>query len=331
MDFLPCRDNLGYRNYVKGKIMEHLTIPGVVKAISRIVLGTLVFSPHREMTGEELLDDFFAAGGNAIDTAHAYGGGDRERVIGAWIKARDNRAEVFLIDKGAHPSPKVPRPRLNPQEIKCDLDESLDRLQTDYIDLYLLHRDDPQIPVATIIDYLNQEIESGRILAFGASNWTHLRIQEANEYAAQNGLIGFVVSSSNLSLAVPMESMWPGVLSASEEAQQWHRGNQFPLMSWSSQARGFFSGQFTPENRSDKNMVRVYYNRDNFERLKRGQELGSRKGFTAIQIALAYVIHQPYPTFPIVGPCTLDELDSSLEALKIELSNDEMRWLNLEV
>ena len=78
-------------------------------------------------------------------------------------------------------------------------------------------------------------------------------------------------------------------------------------------------------------MVRVYYNRDNFERLKRGQELGSRKGFTAIQIALAYVIHQPYPTFPIVGPCTLDELDSSLEALKIELSNDEMGWLNLEV
>ena len=118
--------------------------------------------------------------------------------------------EVFLIDKGAHHTPKVPRPRLNPQEIKCDLDESLDRLHTDYIDLYLLHRDDPQIPVATIIEYLNQEIESGRILAFGASNWTHQRIQKANEYAAQNGLIGFAVSSSNLSLAVPMEAMWPG-------------------------------------------------------------------------------------------------------------------------
>ena len=73
-------------------------------------------------------------------------------------------------------------------------------------------------------------------------------------------------------------------------------------------------------------MVRVYYNRDNFERLKRAQELGSReKGFSAIQIALAYVVHQPYPTLPIVGPCTLEELASSLEALKIELSNDEMR------
>ena len=93
----------------------------------------------------------------------------------------------------------------------------------------------------------------------------------------QNGLIGFAVSSSNLSLAVPMEAMWPGVLSASEEAQRWHRENQFPLMSWSSQARGFFSGQFTPENRDDENMVRVYYNRDNFERLKRGTGIGQQR------------------------------------------------------
>ena len=310
--------------------MERLTIPGVAKPISRIVLGTLVFSPHKEMTGEELLDAFFEAGGNAIDTAHAYGGGDSERVVGAWMNTHNNREEVFLIDKGAHHTPKVPRPRLNPQEIKCDLDESLDRLHTDYIDLYLLHRDDPQIPVATIVDYLNHEIEIGRIIAFGASNWTHLRIQEANEYAAQNGLIGFAVSSSNLSLAVPMEAMWPGVLSASDEAQHWHRENDFPLLSWSSQARGFFSGQFTPENRDDENMVRVYYNPENFEKLRRAQELGGKKGFTAIQIALAYVMHQPYPTLPIIGPCTLAELDSSLEALKIKLSNDEMRWLDLE-
>ena len=310
--------------------MEHVTIPGVAKTISRIVLGSLVFSPHKEMTGEALLDEFFAAGGNAIDTAHAYGGGDSERVIGEWMKTHENRADVFLIDKGAHPTPKVPRPRLNPQEIKCDLDESLSRLKTDYIDLYLLHRDDPQIPVATIIDYLNHEMEAGRILAIGASNWSHQRIQAANEYAAQNGLIGFAVSSSNLSLAVPMEAMWTGVLSVSEEAQRWHRENQFPLISWSAQARGFFSGQFQPENREDENMVRVYYNRDNFERLKRAQELGKQKGFSAIQIALAYVIHQPFPTFPIVGPCTLGELASSLEALKIELSSDEMRWLNLE-
>ena len=107
-----------------------------------VVLGSMVFSPHQEMTGETLLDEFFAADGNAIDTAHAYGGGDSERVIGAWMETHNNRAEVFLIDKGAHPTPQVPRPRLNPQEIKCDLEESLDRLQTDYIDLYLLHRDE---------------------------------------------------------------------------------------------------------------------------------------------------------------------------------------------
>ena len=105
---------------------------------------------------------------------------------------------------------------------------------------------------------------------------------------------------------------------------------QFPLMPWSSQARGFFSGQFTPDNREDENMVRVYYNDDNFERLKRAEELGEKKGYSAIQIALAYVLHQPFPIFPIIGPAKLEELGSSLGALVIELSDDETRWLNLD-
>ena len=158
-----------------------------------------------------------------------------------------------------------------------DLRESLSRLQTDYLDLLLLHRDDPSIPVSTVIDFFNQEIGAGRVRGIGASNWELKRIQEANEYAAEHGLKGFVVSSTNLSLAVPMEPIWQGAISVSRAVWHWHRTTQFPLMPWSSQARGFFSGRFSPENREDATMVRVYYNDENFVRLARALRAGGEE------------------------------------------------------
>ena len=310
--------------------MEQVMMPGVEKKMSRVVLGSMVFSPEKEKASYAILDAFFAAGGSAIDTAHVYASGDSERLIGMWMKQRKNRTKVFLIDKGGHPHANLPRPRLGPEELESDLSESLRRLQTDYVDLYMLHRDDSQIPVGPIIDYLNQQIRTGRIRTIAASNWEHERIQEANDYAGEHGLEGFVVSSANLSLAVPKEPLWKGVLSVGKNARDWHHDRGFPLMPWSSQARGFFGGQFSPEKRDDKNMVRVYYNDDNFERLRRAKALGAQKGFSAIQIALGYVLHQPFPIFPIIGPATLQELESSLGALQIQLSDSEMRWLNLE-
>ena len=310
--------------------MKHIKIPGVNKDISHLILGTMMFSPTRFDYSTEMLDAFFEAGGNALDTAHGYGGGDSEMLIGLWMRQRGNRDEVYLIDKGGHPQGRVPRPRLSPEELKADLDESITRLRTDYIDLYMLHRDDPVIPVRTIIDYLNEEIGAGRIRAIAASNWQPQRIIDANAYADENGLAGFVSCSNNISLAVPMEPMWGGCVCVDDAARAWHQESQFPLMPWSSQARGFFSGAFTPENRDNGDMVRVYYNDENFERLARAKKLGEKYGYSPIQVSLAYCLNISFPVFPIVGPATLDEMDSSLGAMGLELSDAEMEWLNLE-
>jgi len=311
--------------------MKHIKIPGVSKEISHLILGTMIFSPIKFDDSTEMLDAFIEAGGNAFDTAHGYGGGDSEMLIGLWMRQRRNRDDVFLIDKGGHPQGRVPRPRLSPEELKSDLDESLIRLRTDYIDLYMLHRDDPVIPIETIIDYLNDEIGAGRIRAAAASNWQPQRIIDANTYAAENGLAGFVSCSNNISLAVPMEPMWGGCVCVDDAAREWHKESQFPLMPWSSQARGFFSGAFTQENRENGDMVRVYYNDGNFERLTRAKKLGDKYGYSAIQVSLAYCLNIPFPVFPIVGPITLTELDSSLGATELELSDAEMEWLNLEM
>ena len=165
----------------------------------------------------------------------------------------------------------------------------------------------------------------------GVSNWRCQRIIDANEYAASRGLEGLVVSSNNFSLAVAVRPHWHGVLCVDQLTREWHKETQLALMPWSSQARGFFSGKFTPDKRDDQHMVEIYYNDENFERLDRAQLLGQEKRSSAIQISLAYVMQQPFPIFPIIGPRNLDELNSSLGAKDVELTEKEMQWLNLEI
>ena len=105
----------------------------------------------------------------------------------------------------------------------------------------------------------------------------------------------------------------------------------YPLFSWSSQAGGFLSGHFTPEDTSNADLVRVYYSDDNFERLRRATELGKQKGASPIVIALAYVLSQPFPTVPLVGSASVTELNESLQALRIELTPEELAYLDLKV
>ncbi len=121
--------------------------------------------------------------------------------------------------------------------------------------------------------------------------------------------------------------MWAGCLSVDDDAWAWYAETQLPLIAWSSQARGFFSGRFSPEDRSNADMVRVYYNEENFARLERARELAAQKGVEVIQIALAYVINQPFPVIALIGPQTLDELYSSVAADDIVLTSEELAYL----
>jgi aryl-alcohol dehydrogenase-like predicted oxidoreductase len=103
-----------------------------------------------------------------------------------------------------------------------------------------------------------------------------------------------------------------------------------PLMPWSSQAQGFFAGRANPHNRSDAGFVRGWYSEDNFRRLDRVNALAKERGVLPLAIALAYVLCQPFPTFPLIGPQMLSETRTSLQALNIELTPEEVRWLNLD-
>src|SRR6185295_3040898 len=140
--------------------MRYLTIPGIDLPLSRIALGTAIFSPVVYTRAAELLDAFIEQGGNCIDTAHAYGRGASEQTLGRWLAERGNRAKVALIGKGCHPIGDS-GPRVTPAILRAELAKSLENLGTSYIDLYLLHRDDESLPVGPIVEALNEERETG--------------------------------------------------------------------------------------------------------------------------------------------------------------------------
>jgi predicted dehydrogenase/aryl-alcohol dehydrogenase-like predicted oxidoreductase len=306
-----------------GSIMKYGHIAGVEKPVSRLVMGVdhQVSWPHASV----LFDDFFERGGNCFDSAYIYGGGRCEKILGQWIKNRGIREQVVLLDKGAH------TPHCHPEALKSQLLESLERLQVEYVDIYMMHRDNPKIPVGEFLTVLNELKHTGCLRVFGASNWSIERLTEANTWAAEHGLAGFSAVSNNLSLARMVDPVWAGCVSASDaRSRAWFMANQIPLMPWSSQARGFFTGRARPDDFSDQELARCWYSQDNFQRLERVNAVAKERGVLPITIALAYVLCQPFPMFPLIGPRFLSETRTSFPALAIELTPEEMRWLNLE-
>jgi aryl-alcohol dehydrogenase-like predicted oxidoreductase len=318
--------------------MEYGHLPGIDKSISRLVQGTVMIGTDHLERSFRLLDDVYALGCNCFDTGHLYGHGTCERALGHWIEQRGVRDEVVILTKGAHFN--ADRNRVTPFDITSDLFDSLVRLRTNTIDLYLLHRDDPTVPVGPIVEVLNEHQAAGRIRAFGGSNWSHERIQEANAYAAAHNLTPFVVSSPNFSLAEQIEEPWPDCVSisgpAGEEARAWYQEAQMALFTWSSLAGGFFSGRFTRDNLDaftsglDALCVKAYCYEDNFRRLDRAQTLAKAKSRSLPQIAMAWVMNQPLDIYALVGCANGAEFADNVAALDIRLTPEELAWLDLK-
>jgi len=301
-------------------------ISGVNKPVSEVAHGSAWFSLKNKERMFEQMDYFVDCGGTTIDTALCYG--ESEQVIGLWMQAKANRDEMFIISKGGHDIYFNKEIEGFEQTIENEIKTSLEYLRTDYIDLYFLHRDIPSITVGQFIEFLNEQKELGRISSFGGSNWESGRVDEANEYAYKHGLIGFAAVENNFSLAKPTGPYYPGLLSVDESGIRWHIKTRMPLFSWSSLARGFFTGRFRPDVRDNPDMVRVYYTDENFERLKRAEQLGETKGgYSAVQVALAWLLNQSIDVVPIVGPRNVKELESCINALKLSLTEEEVQWL----
>lgn len=294
------------------------------KPLSRLVMGVdnQLTMPH----AFAVFDDYYERGGNVFDTAYVYGR-EKSRLLGRWLAARGVRDEVVVIAKGAH------TPYCDPESVARQLDEQLEWLGLEYADIYMLHRDNPKYPAGRFVEALNKLAQAGRIKAFGGSNWTLERVRQANAYARRKGLQGFSVVSNNLALAEMVQPVWAGCLHVHDrKSLAFLKRSQLALLPWSSQARGFFVPErASPENRSDVSLATCWYSEENFKRQARAIELAARKGVEPVNIALAWVLHQPFPTFPLIGPRQIAETRSCFAALQVELTPRECRYLNLEI
>lgn len=316
--------------------MQYGQIPGIDKKVSRLVQGTIMLREETRAESFALLDAVYEAGGNAFDTARHYAPGT-ESTFGKWVRERGLRDEVVVIGKGAHPLKR--RSRVTPEDITSDLEESLKQFGFDYVDLYLLHRDDESVPVGPIVEVLDKHRREGKIRAYGGSNWSHRRIAEANAYAAEHGLAPFVATSPNLSLAVWIKPPWEGCITisgpAGEEARNFYREHNIAVLPWSTLAQGFFSGRFRRDNLDqltdpyDKLGAESYGSEENFRRLDRAEALAKARGLTIPQVALAYVLSQPLNVFALVGPRTPAEVQDNAPSAEIRLTPEEVAYLEL--
>lgn len=292
------------------------TVPHFDKPVSRIVCGTDFLLHQRPDESFKALDAYWEAGGRTFDSAHCYGA--NSNLFAAWTGSRGVRSEVIYFDKGCHP---YGRNRVTREDMLSDILDNHKRLEVEYTDFFVLHRDDPEVPVGEIVDWLNEFKGQGLVGAFGGSNWQHTRIAEANEYAEKAGKQGLSLNNPNLTLAENVEPLWNGCLTIGQEGREWHAKTGFPLFAWSSTARGYFAGT------TDSDVIRAYDSETNRGRRARCEELGAKHGMSAVQMALAWVLNQPGNIFALCGLRNVENVKQNVAVLDVKLSPEELRYL----
>jgi len=317
--------------------MRTFSLDAIPVPASVIGLGSMIFHPDTRERDFALLDAYTAAGGTYIDTAEVYGAveehGYSETVIGEWLAARPGmRERIILASKGLIPGYCAPLhpggASIGPAQIHAAIDGSLARLQSDSMDIWMFHRDDPKLDVAPLVDALDDEIRRGRIRAWGASNWSTARLQQARDYATATGKAAPAASSPHFSLARANEPYWPDTVVTGADDRAWFAATGLPLVAWSSLGRGFFAHGEAGDT-SDAELVRVFYSADNFARKRRLAEFAAARGCSIFELALAWVTSQEFPVVALCGPQTVEEVADCLRAGDAQLTAAERDWLDL--
>jgi len=317
-------------------IMQRRRLPGTDLNVSALCYGTGGFGTAlRDAELDLRIRAFRDAGGNFFDTAHCYafwvagGDGASERALGDYLR-RNGRGDLVIGTKGGHisaPNYRQVENWLSPGRISADIDDSLARLGLDTLDFYWLHRDDTRLQPGEIIETLNAEIHRGRIRFLGASNWRAARIAAANDYATAHGLQGFAASQpewnlarKNIPDAVRNDTTGTAALYLPDKDLEWHRQTGFPLVPYSSTACGYFgSGGVRAREAYDGALSQA--------RLSHCRKLAAELNATPGQIALAWLLNQTFPVFPIIGTLTVEHLREAAGATAIRLTPQQVAWI----
>ena len=281
-------------------------------------------------TSFALLDAFVDAGFNLIDTADVYsrwveghGGGESETLIGKWLKRSGKRARVVIATKvGKEMGPN--RKGLAKTYIPQAVEDSLRRLQTDYIDLYQSHDDDPETPLEETLEAYDRLIKQGKVRAIGASNYSAQRLAESLEVSKKAGYPRYECLQ-------PLFNLYDRV-DYEKELEPLCRQNGLGVINYFSLASGFLTGKYRSEDdlskRARAGFVKKYLNERGFRILEALDRVAQQYNMTPAKVALAWLISQPSITAPIASATNLEQLSELIEATTIELNPFAIDLLN---
>lgn len=296
--------------------------------VSRLCLGTMNFGPQTdEPAAHAILDAASDSGINFLDTANVYGGSGRrgwtEEILGRWFATGGERRErtVLATKLYGRMTDRPNESKLSALNIRRALDGSLKRLQTDYIDVYQFHHVDRDTPWEEIWQAIDVAVQQGKILYSGSSNFAGWQIAQAQEAAARRHSFGLVSEQSIYNLLT--RSIELEVIPAAR-----HYG--LGILPWSPLHGGLLGGVLKKEREGvrraegrARDALKAHH-----EQVRQYEELAVQLGREPADVALAWLLHQPAVTAPIVGPRTQDQLDAALRALDVSLDADALKRLD---
>ena len=275
-----------------------------------------------------VLDAFVAAGGRAIDTADSYTawipgnfGGESETIIGQWVAARRNRSSVLIVTKVF----SLPaRKGLAPQNVRAAVEDSLRRLQTDYLDVYFAHRDDPNVPQEDYVGVFDELVRAGKVREIGASNFTAARLSSAVSYARSAGLTPFTVSQDHYNMVRRdfEQTMRPTLL-------------EFGIVElpfWSL-ANGFLTGKYRPgsatQSARSERAIEHLDDPKNVALLGTLDSIAADRRVSVAAVALAWLRQQATVAAPVASARTAEQLPALIESFTLQLTDEEQGRLAL--
>jgi aryl-alcohol dehydrogenase-like predicted oxidoreductase len=291
-----------------------------------LCLGGNVFGFSADVANSEaVLDYYFDNGGNFIDTADMYSqwapghaGGESETIIGNWMKRRGNRSKMIIATKVAKLDT---RPGLKAENIKAACEDSLRRLQTDYIDLYYAHQDDPETPIEETLGAFDSLIKSGKVRYIAASNFTPSRLQESLDVAKKLGLHPYIASQDQYNL---MDREYEKTLMPTLKA------NGLSQIPFYGLARGFLTGKYRPgvvvDSVRANGVANSYANDRGWKMLEKLDQIAKEKNCSVAAVSLAWLRAQPTVAAPIASATRLEQIKEIMQI--VELSEGEIMELS---
>jgi aryl-alcohol dehydrogenase (NADP+) len=314
--------------------MEYVRFGSTGLKVSRLCLGAMTYGDPAwrswvlsEDAGRPFIKRALEYGINFFDTADMYSLGKSEEVLGRALKDFARRDRVVIATKVFNPMSDDPNDRgLSRKHVMASIDGSLKRLGTDYVDLYQIHRWDPQTPIEETLRALDDIVRAGKALYIGASSCYAWEFAQALSLSERNGWTRFVSMQNHYNLVYREEE---------REMMPLCRQEGIAVIPWSPLARGFLAGNrrrdaprtVTEREKTDSYAHDLYYSDADYDVADAVVAVAKEQAVTPAQVALAWLLRQPGVTAPIVGASKMPHLDQAVGALEVKLTDDEVRRL----